>query len=239
MHWAAALVFSTHLTLVYVHRPGTARCAEFQRSHKKSIRPVRFLVWTSLYCTVCQDSVLYSVLTHPCYVICSERVVSPQFPDQFRHRSWWFLFVTHTEGPQSQREEKRGDGERERESVCVCVLCVNECMTEERKERRSTERKKKPKCLKKAPMHLKAPTLRRSFNPSQKTNTKTSRRTQIQTRFHTSNPHQSAARPRTLTGTTPRAPTKVTLVLIHILPSLPLPRARLARLSRAILLTNL
>lgn len=58
LHWAAALA-GTHLTLLYLHRPGTAGSAEFQRSHKKSIRPVRFLVWSSLYCTVRQDSVLY------------------------------------------------------------------------------------------------------------------------------------------------------------------------------------
>lgn len=90
-------------------------------------------------------------------------------------------------------------------------------------------------------MHLRAPTLRRSFNLSLKANTKPTRLTQIQARSHTSistsNPHQPAPRPRTLTGTTPRAPTKVTLVLIHILPSLP--RAQLARPSRATLLTNL
>lgn len=102
-------------------------------------------------------------------------------------------------------------------------------------------------------MHLKAPTSRRSFNLNLKTNT--SSRSQIPPRFHTStsrpstsssstssstsNPHLSAPRPRTLTGTTPRAPTKVTLDLIHILPALPLPRAQLARPSRATLLTNL
>lgn len=92
-------------------------------------------------------------------------------------------------------------------------------------------------------MHLKAPTLRRSFKLNLKTNTSVNRSSQIQTCFHTSistsNPHLSAPRPRTLTGTTPRAPTKVTPVLIHILPSLPLPRAQLARPSRATLLTNL
>lgn len=101
-------------------------------------------------------------------------------------------------------------------------------------------------------MHLKAPTSRRSFNLNLKTNT--SSRSRIPPRFHTStsrpstststssstsNPHLSAPRPRTLTGTTPRAPTKVTLDLIHILPALPLPRAQLARPSRATLPTNL